>query len=187
MFLDPMRKVKTFASGTACQVNFRETRSRLRNLKPPQPTPIPRVDNESVAAPATPEPILEVVDMPQPTAEVIQADIPPMRPEIVVAKGMPMKAVAATVAEYYEVDLGLMLGPSRMAHIAFPRQVTMYLMRTSFNKPWNEIGRRMNRDHTTALHGYRKIAKLIETDQKVKDDIDVLRLKLADLLTVGAA
>jgi len=166
-----MLGVKEFDSGVACLENYRETRARLRSLKPrSEPAPVPPM----------PHPV-------PPTAVIIAAEIPPVRPEVVMDRTMPMKAVVATVAEYYEIPLREILGPTRVAKVAFARQVAMYLLRASFDRSWKDIGRRVRRDHTCAIHGHRKIGRLLETDQKLRDDIDVLRTKLADLLPAGAA
>lgn len=49
-------------------------------------------------------------------------------------------------------------GNCRMRHIVRPRQLIVHAIKTELKKSWPEIGNFIGgRDHTTALHAYRKI------------------------------
>ncbi|MEZ5777377.1 MAG: chromosomal replication initiator protein DnaA [Paracoccaceae bacterium] len=80
------------------------------------------------------------------------------------------------VAEHYAMRLSDMIGPKRMRTIARPRQVAMYLAKTLTTRSLPEIGRRFGgRDHTTIMHGIRKIEDLKATDSQLAEDLDLLR------------
>jgi chromosomal replication initiator protein len=80
------------------------------------------------------------------------------------------------VAEHYNVRLADMTGPKRLRTIARPRQVAMYLAKTLTMRSLPEIGRKFGgRDHTTIMHGVRKIEELMATDSQLADDLDMLR------------
>jgi chromosomal replication initiator protein len=69
-----------------------------------------------------------------------------------------------------------MTGPKRLRTIARPRQVAMYLAKTLTMRSLPEIGRKFGgRDHTTIMHGVRKIEELMATDSQLADDLDMLR------------
>jgi chromosomal replication initiator protein len=71
-----------------------------------------------------------------------------------------------------------MRSKSRSRSIAFPRQIAMYLCRIETDASLPQIGSYMgNRDHTTILYGYEKIAEKYDTDPNVRRDI--LEIKAA--------
>jgi chromosomal replication initiator protein len=52
-------------------------------------------------------------------------------------------------------------GPARQRAVARPRQILMYLAREMTGQSLPQIGRYLGRDHTTILHGVRRINTLI--------------------------
>lgn len=88
------------------------------------------------------------------------------------AEKVTVPQVLQTVADYYHVSMEALCGPSRSRAIAMPRQVAMYLSRTETEASLPQIGAELgNRDHTTILHGYDKIASAIETEPALRRDI----------------
>lgn len=83
------------------------------------------------------------------------------------------------VCRYYGVDPDAMRGSSRKSAIAQPRQVAMFLARTETDSSLPQIGNRLgNRDHSTVLYGYDKIATLVETDAQLRRDIMEIKAML---------
>ena len=80
------------------------------------------------------------------------------------------------VSEHYNIRLSDMIGPKRLRNIARPRQIAMFLAKTLTTRSLPEIGRRFGgRDHTTIMHGIRKIEELRQTDSQLAEDLDLLR------------
>ena len=80
------------------------------------------------------------------------------------------------MAEHFNVRLSDMIGPKRVRTIARPRQVAMYLAKQLTPRSLPEIGRRFGgRDHTTIMHGVRRIEELMATDSQLADDLQLLR------------
>ena len=72
-----------------------------------------------------------------------------------------------------------MIGPRRVRSIARPRQVAMYLSKQLTSRSLPEIGRRFGgRDHTTVMHGVRRIEELQTTDSQMLEDVEMLRRAL---------
>ena len=72
-----------------------------------------------------------------------------------------------------------MIGPKRMRVYARPRQMAMYLAKQLTSRSLPEIGRRFGgRDHTTVMHGVKRIEQLKETDSQIADDLEMLRRSL---------
>jgi chromosomal replication initiator protein len=90
-----------------------------------------------------------------------------------------IEEIQRRVAEHYNVRLSDLIGPKRIRTIARPRQIAMYLAKQLTPRSLPEIGRRFGgRDHTTIMHGVRKIEELITTDSQMADDLQLLRRQL---------
>jgi chromosomal replication initiator protein len=89
---------------------------------------------------------------------------------------LTIEEIQRKVAEHYNIRLSDMIGPKRLRNIARPRQVAMYLAKQLTPRSLPEIGRRFGgRDHTTIMHGVRKIEELMATDSQLADDLQLLR------------
>jgi chromosomal replication initiator protein len=89
---------------------------------------------------------------------------------------LTIEEIQRKVAEHYNIRLSDMIGPKRLRNIARPRQVAMYLAKQLTPRSLPEIGRRFGgRDHTTIMHGVRKIEELMATDSQLNDDLQLLR------------
>ena len=86
--------------------------------------------------------------------------------------------IQKTVAEYYKIRVADLLSKGRSRSITRPRQVAMALTKELTNHSLPEIGDAFGgRDHTTVLHGCRRIAALRREDQRVEEDVtNLLRI-----------
>jgi len=93
------------------------------------------------------------------------------------ARLVSIENIQKTVAEYFKIRVGDLLSKRRSRSIARPRQIAMALAKELTNHSLPEIGDAFGgRDHTTVLHGCRRIAALRETDKRIDDDyLNLLR------------
>ncbi len=90
-----------------------------------------------------------------------------------------VEEIQRRVAEHYNVRLSDLIGPKRVRTIARPRQIAMYLSKQLTPRSLPEIGRRFGgRDHTTIMHGVRRIEELMTMDSQLSDDLQMLRRQL---------
>ncbi len=90
--------------------------------------------------------------------------------------------VIGVVSDYYAVSTAELTGPRRDSRVVAARQVAMYLLRKDAGLTLPAIGRELGgRDHTTALHGCRKIERRLQLDDRLRSDLDTLRARLADV------
>lgn len=90
-----------------------------------------------------------------------------------------VEEIQRKVAEHYNIRLSDLVGPKRVRTLARPRQIAMYLAKQMTSRSLPEIGRRFGgRDHTTIMHGVRKIEELRTEDRSLAEDIDLLRRSL---------
>lgn len=79
----------------------------------------------------------------------------------------------AEIADVFDVTVQDMVGPRRFRRLMKPRQVGMYVLRTKLKMSFPDAGSLIRRDHTTVLHGCRKI------DRQLRDGTEWLDLHRA--------
>ncbi|MDK3017703.1 chromosomal replication initiator protein DnaA [Pseudodonghicola flavimaris] len=90
-----------------------------------------------------------------------------------------IEEIQRKVSEYYNIRLSDIIGPKRLRSYARPRQVAMYLCKQLTSRSLPEIGRRFGgRDHTTVMHGVRRIEELRNSDGQIAEDVEILRRAL---------
>ncbi|MEC3861844.1 chromosomal replication initiator protein DnaA [Mesobacterium sp. TK19101] len=90
-----------------------------------------------------------------------------------------IEEIQRKVAEHYNIRLSDLVGPKRLRSFARPRQVAMYLCKHMTSRSLPEIGRRFGgRDHTTVMHGVRRIEELKAQDAAIAEDLEMLRRAL---------
>jgi chromosomal replication initiator protein len=90
-----------------------------------------------------------------------------------------IEEIQRRVAEHYNIRLSDLLGPKRVRTYARPRQVAMYLCKQLTSRSLPEIGRRFGgRDHTTVMHGVKRVEELKVQDGQIAEDLEMLRRTL---------
>ncbi|WP_420569097.1 chromosomal replication initiator protein DnaA [Thalassovita sp.] len=90
-----------------------------------------------------------------------------------------VEEIQRKVSEHYNIRLSDMIGPKRVRTYARPRQVAMYLCKQLTSRSLPEIGRRFGgRDHTTVMHGVKRIEELRAKDGQIAEDLELLRRAL---------
>jgi chromosomal replication initiator protein len=95
------------------------------------------------------------------------------------SRQISIENIQKTVADYYKIKVSEMYSKKRSRVVARPRQMAMAIAKelTSLSLP--DIGEAFGgRDHTTVLHGYRKINELRVSDPIINRDFNALILIL---------
>ncbi|MBI4426109.1 MAG: chromosomal replication initiator protein DnaA [Candidatus Kerfeldbacteria bacterium] len=96
--------------------------------------------------------------------------------------GLTAKQLLNTVASFYDVSLDDMVGNSRKKELVLPRQIAMFLMREELKSSFPNIGHELGgRDHTTAMHAVMKIGTIVGNDDKLRQDINLIRQRLYNM------
>ncbi len=86
-----------------------------------------------------------------------------------------IEEIQKRVCEHYNIRMSDMHSARRARAVARPRQVAMYLAKMLTVRSLPEIGRKFGgRDHTTVMHGVKKIEELRATDPALNEDVDLL-------------
>lgn len=91
---------------------------------------------------------------------------------------LTVKRIMAVTASSFGLSLADLTSRTHALDRTMPRMVAMYLARklTKFSLP--QIGARFDRDHTTVLHGFRKIERLYSSDLAIRETIDAIEQRI---------
>ncbi len=91
-------------------------------------------------------------------------------------KHINTKTFLDKVASFYMIKIGDITGSSRQADIVKARQISMYILKNDYGLSYPQIARVLgNRDHTTIMHGFRKIKDIVKKDDNLKLEIQALK------------
>lgn len=95
------------------------------------------------------------------------------------AKTVSPKQVVEKVAKYYQLTTKEMCGKSRVAHIKNARQVAMYILSKDLSMSTPKIAVEVGvKDHTTVMHGIKKIEKDLKLNFSLRDQISEIKEKI---------
>lgn len=113
----------------------------------------------------------------QPSEDSVRAIISTLETQAK-ASVSPQKIIEA-VCGFYEVPTSNVISPSREKRFSLPRQIIMFLMRRELDMSYPNIGNELGgRDHTTAMHADKKIEIKLPGDQKLKQEIELIKQKI---------
>jgi len=85
-----------------------------------------------------------------------------------------------TVAQFFNLSTDQLTGRSRLKAIADARHIAIYLLRQDSQLSLKDIGKLVgNRDHSTIIHGHRKIATFLPQEKDLRQQVAQLRLLLS--------
>lgn len=84
--------------------------------------------------------------------------------------------IRGKVAQYFHLREDVINSPSRKQEIVYARQMTIYLAKQLTDTTDTQIGRTLGgRNHATVIHSIKHLQNLLDTDPKVRQDLDALR------------
>jgi chromosomal replication initiation ATPase DnaA len=87
-------------------------------------------------------------------------------------QGLRCRDVLNACSRHFGLPVQALMSSSRSQKLAYPRQIGMYVMKECGGHSFPMIGRAIGgRDHTTAIHGHRKIAAGLPTNPKWRTDV----------------
>ena len=89
-----------------------------------------------------------------------------------------IEAIQKTVADFFHIRLTDLKSKKRTQHIAFCRQVAMYLCRKITDSSFPTIGEHFGRDHSTVIHAFNLIQRRINNDSAFRFSIEKIEREL---------
>ncbi len=95
------------------------------------------------------------------------------------SKSLSPKQIIERTAAFYDIKVTDLTGAKRDKDIVVPRQIAMYIMRRELGMSFPQIAHSLGgRDHTTVMHGVRKINKLAGSNEPISHEIQTLKQKI---------
>ena len=112
------------------------------------------------------------------TMEIAQKElqniISPDKPRIVTPQ-----LIMEVVAEHFGISIEQILSKSRSNDVAKPRQIAMYLCKNMTDASLEAIGKVLGgRDHSTVVHGIKKVAEDVSADEAVAKTVETIKKKI---------
>ncbi len=97
-------------------------------------------------------------------------------------KNIDVNDIQKEVAKYYALTVSDLSSKSRKQHTVLARQMAIYICHELSALSLNKIGKQFgNRDHSTVIHAIKKIKDKLLESKEIKDDYELIKLKLANL------
>lgn len=90
-------------------------------------------------------------------------------------KNLRIEDIQHIVEEFYKVKHSDLVGSNRSRNIVYPRQIAIYLCRQLLDLPYNDIGKKFNRDHSTAMHSVTSVEEQLQKNREVQEEIELLK------------
>ena len=112
--------------------------------------------------------------------EVVEAALGDLiKPQI---KNIEVNDIQKEVAKHYALTISDLSSKSRKQHTVLARQMAIYICHELSSLSLNKIGKHFgNRDHSTVIHAIKKINEKMLESAEIKNDYDIIKLKLANL------
>ena len=89
------------------------------------------------------------------------------------------KQIVEKVAKYYDLSTKELTGKSRVANIKTARQVAMFILSKELTLSTNKIATEVGvKDHTTVMHGIKKIEKDLKLNFVLRDQIEEIKERI---------
>ncbi|MBV8453302.1 MAG: chromosomal replication initiator protein DnaA, partial [Deltaproteobacteria bacterium] len=89
-----------------------------------------------------------------------------------------IEAIQRTVADFFHIPLAHLKSKKRTQHIAFCRQIAMYLCRKLSKSSFPTIARHFSRDHSTVIHAFKLIQRRVTNDSAFRFLIEKIEREL---------
>ncbi len=90
-----------------------------------------------------------------------------------------LQLIVEIVCDHFQISMDQILSKSRTSEIARTRMIAMYLAKTMTDASQDAIGAFLGgRDHSTVIHGIKKIETEIQENETMRNQIEVIKKKI---------
>lgn len=97
------------------------------------------------------------------------------------SKRLSIADVQKEVEAFYKVSHSDLVGKKRSREIAYARQIAIYLCRQMLDLPYNDIGKKFNRDHTTVMYSVTNVEKKMQESRELREELETLSQIIREL------
>jgi len=91
-------------------------------------------------------------------------------------RNVSVKDIIKIVADFYNIEEGVIYEKTRRKEVVKPRQIIMYILREEYNISYPTIGQKLGgRDHTTVIHSCDKVKNDLKNDHVLTQEINQIK------------
>lgn len=90
------------------------------------------------------------------------------------SKRLDVASIQKEVERYYKISHADLVGKKRSRNIAYARQVAMYLCRQMLDIPYNDIGKRFDRDHSSVMYSVGQVEEKLNKSRELQEEIELI-------------
>ena len=91
------------------------------------------------------------------------------------SKRLTIADIQKEVGAFYKVSLADLVGKKRTRNIIYARQIAIYLCRQMLDLPFNDIGKKFNRDHSTVMYSVTNVEEKMKENRELREELETLR------------
>lgn len=91
------------------------------------------------------------------------------------SKKLNVADIQKEVENFYKVSHADLVGKRRTKNIIYARQIGIYLCRQMLDIPFNDIGKKFNRDHSTVMYSVTNIEEKMKENRELREEIETLK------------
>ena len=96
-------------------------------------------------------------------------------------KRLTVEDIQKEAEQFFKVSHADIVGKKRTRNITHARQVTIYLCRELLDIPYEEIGKKFNRDHSTAMYSVTNVETKMKENRIMKEEVETLKQLIREL------
>lgn len=91
------------------------------------------------------------------------------------SKRLTIADIQKEVETFYKVSHADLVGKKRTRNIIYARQIAIYLCRQMLDLPFNDIGKKFNRDHSTVMYSVTNVEEKMKENRELREELEALR------------
>lgn len=97
------------------------------------------------------------------------------------SKRLTVADIQKTVESFYKISHSELVGKKRTREIKYARQVAIYLCRQILDLPYNDIGKKFDRDHSTVMYSVTIIEEKMKESRELREELETLRQLIQEI------
>jgi len=96
------------------------------------------------------------------------------------SKRLTVADIQKEVENFYRISHADLIGKKRTRNIIYARQIGIYLCRQMLDLPFNDIGKKFNRDHSTVMYSVTNVEEKMKENREQREEIETLQQLIKD-------
>lgn len=97
------------------------------------------------------------------------------------SKRLTIADIQKEVETFYKVSHADLVGKKRTRNIIYARQIAIYLSRQMLDLPFDAIGKKFNKDHSTVMYSVTNVEKKMIENRELREELEALKQLIREI------